>query len=409
MRNKPHTYAYGLIFGAALFSAGVLFQWIFGRIEWACLHSPINCSAALLFLFFIVFIHLLRRKIRFFAWLASIQCAVTSIVWASALTVIMGLVRQIPSEAGSSPFPGFAQMTSNWSFVLIWFWMLLALGLTILRVCIPLKKEKVPFLLNHLGLLVALLCGTLGSADFQRMRMSVERDITSNSAIDNRGKVHELPFSVELNSFRIEEYPPRLLMVDDISGKALPYDAPDYIILDESSPSADLNGWSVSILRVMDFCTPAKDSGNVNYLESLSSGACTAALIRLTKPGGTSVTDWVSCGSYAFPEKTIALGGKVSVVMPEREPQRYISEVTVRSRSGKTVSAAIEVNKPLNFDGWKLYQLDFDHSMGRWSDVSVLEIIKDPWMTPVYVGIYLMIAGAVCMFVKFGRKKEVKR
>ncbi|MBQ0006480.1 MAG: cytochrome c biogenesis protein ResB, partial [Alistipes sp.] len=188
-----------------------------------------------------------------------------------------------------------------------------------------------------------------------------------------------------------------------------PYNAPDYVILDESSPSADLNGWSVSVLRIMDFCTPVKDTGNVNYVESHSSGACTAALVCLTKPGETSVTDWVSCGSYAFPEKKIELSGKISVVMPEREPQRYISDVTVRSRSGKTVSTAIEVNKPLRIDGWKLYQLDFDRSMGRWSNVSVLEIIKDPWMTPVYIGIYLMIAGAVCMFVIFGRKKEEKR
>lgn len=406
MWMKPRTYADGLIFGAILMTAGVFFQWIFGRIEWDCLHSPVNFLALVLFLLFIGVIHILHKKIHFFIWLGSLPCAVTSIAWASFLTVFMGFVRQAPSESSPSTFPGFDRMVSNWSFVLIWFWMLLSLGLTILRVCIPLKKKRIPFLLNHLGLFLALLCGTLGSADLQRMRMTAELNIPNQSAIDARGNVHELPFSVELNSFRIDEYPPKLIMVDNITGRPLPYDSPNYIMADKNAPSENLNGWSVSVLEILDFCSPENDSDSINYVECHSSGACTAALVKITKPGETTVTDWVSCGSYAYPPKTVKLGGETSLVMSEREPQRYISNVTVRTLNDKTVSASIEVNKPLRIDGWKLYQLDYDHSMGRWSNVSVFEIIKDSWMIPVYVGICMMIAGTVCMFIKFGRRKE---
>ena len=56
-------------------------------------------------------------------------------------------------------------------FVLLYIWLVTVLGLTILRVCIPLKLRKIPFLLNHVGLFVALLTATLGNADMQRLRM----------------------------------------------------------------------------------------------------------------------------------------------------------------------------------------------------------------------------------------------
>jgi cytochrome c biogenesis factor len=37
--------------------------------------------------------------------------------------------------------------------------------------------------------------------------------------------------------------------------------------------------------------------------------------------------------------------------------------------------------------------------MGRWSDSSVLELIRDPWLPVVYAGILLMMAGAVFLFI----------
>ena len=44
--------------------------------------------------------------------------------------------------------------------------------------------------------------------------------------------------------------------------------------------------------------------------------------------------------------------------------------------------------------------------MGKWSNVSVFELVRDPWLHAVYVGIYLLIIGAVGMFLTAGKKKE---
>ena len=90
--------------------------------------------------------------------------------------------------------------------------------------------------------------------------------------------------------------------------------------------------------------------------------------------------------------------------MPEREPKRYASEVTVYSESGEKVDAVIEVNHPLEIEGWKIYQLSYDEALGRWSDTSVFELVRDPWLPWVYAGIYMLLAGALLTF--FTNKKS---
>lgn len=45
-------------------------------------------------------------------------------------------------------------------------------------------------------------------------------------------------------------------------------------------------------------------------------------------------------------------------------------------------------------------------TMGKWSNVSVFELVRDPWLNVVYVGIYLLIIGAIGMFLTASKKKE---
>jgi len=409
MWKGPWTYKEGIVIGAGLCLTGALLQFTIGRIEWDMFRSPVNYIAAALFVAMCFVFHCLRKKVYLFSWLGSIQSAVPSIAFSSILTVLMGLVRQVPSEAGQVSFPGFSQMLSNWPFVLVYVWMMISLGVTILRVCLPLRLRRIPFLLNHLGLYVALLCGTLGSADLQRLKLTAEIGKAEWRAVDGNGAVHELPLAVELKGFTIDEYPPKLLMVDPLSGVALPEGAPEAVILEDGTSGGSLNGWNVSVLEILDSSAPVFTSDTVKYTPFYSSGACTAALISATKPECNSVTGWVSCGSYAFPYKSLEIEEDASIIMPEREPQRYVSSVNIYTKSGKSLSDTIQVNKPFRVDGWKIYQLDYDHSKGRWSEASVFEVVRDPWMPAVYAGIIMLLCGAVCMFVQFGKKKEVQK
>lgn len=91
--------------------------------------------------------------------------------------------------------------------------------------------------------------------------------------------------------------------------------------------------------------------------------------------------------------------------MPEREPQRFASEVKVYTQGGMIEEGTVEVNRPLEVEGWKIYQLSYDEAKGRWSDISVFELVRDPWLPVVYTGIAMMMAGALCLFISAQKRK----
>ena len=87
-------------------------------------------------------------------------------------------------------------------------------------------------------------------------------------------------------------------------------------------------------------------------------------------------------------------------------PKRFASEIQISTKSGNNIHATVDVNKPIKVDGWTIYQYGYDTQMGSQSQISILELVSDPWLPLVYTGIYMMLAGAVCMFVMGGRRKN---
>jgi cytochrome c biogenesis protein ResB len=90
------------------------------------------------------------------------------------------------------------------------------------------------------------------------------------------------------------------------------------------------------------------------------------------------------------------------------EPKKFRSEVTIYSKNGVRVDTSIEVNRPVVVDGWTIYQLGYDDKMGKWSNQSTIEMVKDPWLKVVYVGLLMVLAGAVYLFwIANKQKKEL--
>jgi hypothetical protein len=135
-----------------------------------------------------------------------------------------------------------------------------------------------------------------------------------------------------------------------------------------------------------------------------SVGAASAVCVQATSPDNKiTCKGWVSCGSFAFPYQSLRLNDELSMVMLNREPKRFASSVLMYSQSGVKLDTVIEVNKPVEIEGWKVYQLSYDEHKGRWSEISVLELVTDPWLSWVYAGIMMMVLGAVSMFVISGK------
>ena len=57
---------------------------------------------------------------------------------------------------------------------------------------------------------------------------------------------------------------------------------------------------------------------------------------------------------------------------------------------------------------WKMYQYDYDSEAGVESKISVLQLVKDPWLPFVYAGIFMMLAGAFLMMIVGFKKEESK-
>ena len=104
---------------------------------------------------------------------------------------------------------------------------------------------------------------------------------------------------------------------------------------------------------------------------------------------------------------SVKLNDFVMETYDDGSPKRFVSDVLIQTQSGQNVNASVEVNKPVEVDGWKIYQYGYDTSMGAMSQISILELVSDPWLPLVYTGIYMMLCGAVCMFVFGGRSKRL--
>jgi hypothetical protein len=85
------------------------------------------------------------------------------------------------------------------------------------------------------------------------------------------------------------------------------------------------------------------------------------------------------------------------------------AQIQQNTQAGDVVEDTIEVNRPLKISGWNIYQLSYDETKGRWSDVSVFELVRDPWLPAVYAGIIMMVLGAVCLFVNAPKGKEERK
>ena len=403
---RPWGFKEGCLIGAGLLVTGWLLQITIGEIDWSLFAYPVNIIVLVLYIAGIVAMHCLRKRVYFFGWMSHYTSAVSSLLWVAGITVVMGLIRQLPSGHPADML-GFSRMLSAWPFVLLYIWMVTVLGLTTLRAGFPFRWKKLAFLLNHAGLFIALITATLGNADMQRLKMTTRMGSAEWRATDDKGQLIELPLAIELKDFTIDEYPPKLMLIDNETGRTLPEKSPVHVLLEEGVTNGSLQDWQLTIEQSIPMAASVATEDTLKFTEFHSMGATYAVYLKaVNQKNQTTKEGWVSCGSFLFPYKAIRLDSLTSIVMPEREPQRFVSEVKIYTQEGTITGGTIEVNRPMEIEGWKIYQLSYDETKGRWSDISVFELVRDPWLPVVYTGIIMMMAGAICLFVSAQKRKE---
>lgn len=299
MWNKPYGLKEGFLIGGGLVVTGVLLQLTIGSIDWDLFAWPVNIFTLVILALVSLLMWVMRKSVYAFRFLGTLQAAVPVVVYAVALTLLMGITRQMSGHPADGDPLGLTYMLGQWSFVLTYLYMVIILTQTVLnQLC---HLARIDSLLSHVGLLVAVTCGTLGTADMQRLKMVCVEGQPEWRAMTKDQEIKELPLAIELKKFIMETY------ADSISG----------------------NG----------------------------------------------------------------------------SPKRFASEVQILTRSGKNLRATIDVNKPVEVEGWKIYQYGYDTDKGPYSKMSIFELVTDPWMPWVYAGIYMMMAGALGMMF-FGSKRK---
>ena len=287
---KPWTLKEGFLIGVGLIIAGLMLELSVGPVVWDAFSWPVNVIVLVGFVVMIILMHLLRKHVYAFSFLTTYGAAIPAIAIALVLTLVMGLTRQTVNGKWVN------NMLTFWPFVLIYVYLAAILGLAVLKRLTHFKwKRDIPFLLNHLGLFLALTCATMGNADMQRLKMITTVGQPEWRVMDDKQQLKELDIAIELQRFIMEEY-----------------------------------------------------------------------------EDGT--------------------------------PKRFASEVNILTKSGKNVHTTIDVNKPAEVDGWKIYQYGYDTAAGVNSQISIFELVRDPWLPLVYAGIAMMLAGALCLFILSQRR-----
>lgn len=399
MKKTSNNYFKGGIICIVLFSIGVVIQHIFGTVASEKIKYPLNIVLGGIYISFLYVIYLLSKKYKKLQWFYGYHAALSSIFALLILTIIMGSINQ---KADNQLFLGFSQMTHSWSFVIILMYFLSILGLITIKRISVFNFRNVLFLLNHLGLFISILGAVLGNGDIQRYRMQVYLDSPSRTAYNLEGRVVNLDIMVKLKSFGVDEYPPKLFIVDNSTSKYLPHSAPQNITISDTSTTGTLLDWDIKIKKYYPNAARIQFKTGVKYAEFNKLGATTAAYIEATN-SNTTIEGWVACGNYFFPPQNLALDKNLSIVMPVRDPKQFNSELEI-SKNNTTQLVTIKVNNTTHVEGWKIYQIGYDEKMGRWSNMSIIELVKDPWLPIVYAGIFMMLAGAIGLFL-FAKKK----
>ena len=414
--EKPWSYTEGFIVAGGIVLAGLLLQLLLGNIRPADFGSPVNITVGALFVAGLLCCHFLLRDNHVVRWLSGVRSTVPALLVMLLFTVILGLTPQFSVYEPQEQLPnnifsrmGWYRMTTSWAFVFLSFYILVILGLTVLRKTRKSQSWRlIGFYLNHVGLFFALGGGLLGSGDMQRYTMTVVEGNTEWRAHDALGNLKELPVAIELDTFIIEEYPPKLVVIDNRTGKILPVNRPESYMFERLGKSTQLNGNTVEVLAYIPQAAVVRDSAFTSVVPMLMDGAATALKVRVTNPSlKAPVEGWVSNGSYLFPYQVLYIDETSSVAMPLQEVKKYTSQVTVFTEAGHRKKANIEVNKPLSIEDWIIYQYGYDEKMGRYSKTSVFELVRDPWLPLVYTGIFMLLAGALFLFIA-GPKKNRK-
>jgi hypothetical protein len=389
--TAPWGYTEGWLIALALLITGLAMQIVAGGLNADTLSWPLNIYVGGGFTLLLVAGWTFFRKNVLVQWLTRVPAAIASIGMITFLVLIMGFTLQ---EDAQNPVwvqrLGLSNMTSSWPFLFGMLFFMASLGMTTLKRLTPMKGRNIGFFLNHAGLYIAIMAGLLGAADLQRYTMKLYEGEVVWGATDRQGGKHDMPLAIELERFNMEEYNPKLTVVESETGRIIPEAGNEMFEINDNHFGSVL-GWNVEVLEYHKMSAPVED----RYEPVNDYGAPPSALVRVTDASGNQLEGWITSGSFMYPQQMLRIDHEEAIAMTIPQASHFSSDVVIYTEDGEVFEDVIEVNKPVSAAGWKLYQYSYDDRFGKWSSTSTIEAIRDPWLPVVYTGIFMLVAGSI--------------
>ena len=141
---RPWGFKEGCLIGAGLLVTGWLLQITIGEIDWSLFACPVNIIVLVLYIAGIVAMHCLRKRVYFFGWMSHYTSAVSSLLWVAGITVVMGLIRQLPSGHPADVL-GFSRMLSAFCIALYLDGDCIGADYASCRISIQMEESCLPF------------------------------------------------------------------------------------------------------------------------------------------------------------------------------------------------------------------------------------------------------------------------
>jgi hypothetical protein len=290
----------------------------------------------------------------------------------------------------------------------------------------------------HLGSLLVLAGAMWGSVQAHDLRtewwgetkvpsgiMVIYRGYADDQILgdDMRTPLATLPFSLGLSKFSIDYYPadkPWGLMVivpqPDVADAAATADAADQ----PAGPPADIRDiidWkvgqeapiphtpvTVKVVQYLPHARPTREGG----AEADDASSQPAMQIELACQGRRQRAWLVPEPDESFvplaldpfirnvpADEEHTAGPALYLVSSQPDIEAYKSDVVILSGDRTVGQATIEVNHPLHYGGYHFYQVSYDVQHQAYT---VLQAVSDSGLLAVYLGFFLVVAGAFWRF-----------
>ena len=338
-----------------------------------------------------IIIFLVFKKSKFVKWLQSAQLAIVTISWLLFLVLLMGVFKQ----ENSTEFLVVKKLYLNnilqsSAFFLLQLVLFLNISFALFNRFSKFNIKNISFILNHLGILILIVALGFGSGDISKHTLKISKNnFTWN--VKQGNSVIELPFAFKLVDFKLENFPAKIGIIDNKTDNILKGN--DKIMLTGQDSVIHFNGKLITLKKYIN--NSVQFGENFHPVNEI--GSCPSAFIQINDENNNKKTAWISRGSHLYPSVLFEIDSSYTLGMLEPEAKSYKSDIAVYFKDGKTKKYTIEVNKPVNINGWDIYQTDYNKEMGEWSDYSVIEMVYDPWLDIVYLGVFTMLAGVILL------------